>query len=106
MKRVSENSRIDDLMVDVIDYAFTEWLVRQNLFAAFKTNYEATLPFHVAFHDRLRSFIRHCIHHSALGVSDLVCSAFLFNSTPEGFAFWSKKSTDWKRLCAKFQTKF
>lgn len=93
-------------MIDVVDYAFTEWLVRQGLFTAFKTNYESTFSSRRPFRDRLRVLIRYSLRHPTLGVGDLVDFAFLFASTPEGFVFWSKKSADWKRFCDRFQAKF
>lgn len=106
MKKVSKNPRVNDLMIDVIDYTFTEWLVRQGLFTAFKTNFESTFSPRVVFRDRLRSLIRYTLRHSTLGPADLIDSAFLFSSAPEGFVFWSKESADWKRFCDRFQAKF
>ena len=106
MKKTNTRSRIDDLMVDVIEFAFIEWLVRRGVLSAFKANFEPTSSPRATFREHLRVFVRNCFYHPTLGVGDLICSAFLFTSTPEGFAFWSNKSNDWKRFCGRFQAKF
>lgn len=106
MKKAIKKFSTNDLMVDVVTYAFTGWLVRQGLFDAFKTNLEAAFTLRGVFRDLLRAHVRNCLRRPTLGLGDLVRSAFLFDSTPEGFAFWCEKSVDWKRFCDKFQTKF
>ena len=106
MKKLSENSRTDELLIDVLEYTFIEWLVRRGIFHAFQANYRRAFAPCRCFRDRLRSHIRHSLQDSSFGVSHLITSAFLFTSTPEGVKFWGKQSAAWERFCAKFQTKF
>ena len=105
MKKVSKKSRINDLSVDVVEYMFIEWLVRQGVFAAFKSNYEYDYALRTGFHEHLRGKIRRALNGSGYGVSHLVTSSFLFASTPEGYEFWCKQSAAWERFCAKLQVK-
>jgi hypothetical protein len=103
MKKKCKNSRIDDLMVDVVEYAFTEWLVRQGVFSAFKANYEVYFLPSKSFRDRLRAHIQFSLCDSNLGLKALISSAFLYTSTPEGAKFWRKQSDTWKRFCSKLE---
>lgn len=105
MKKSSKSVRTNELLIDVVEYAFTEWLVRRGIFAAFKANYERAFAPYRSFRDRLRSHIRHSLHDFGFGPSHLVSSAFLFTSTPEGPKFWCKQSADWEHFCSEFQLK-
>ena len=104
MKKANRNSRIDDLLIDVIEYAFTEWLVRRGIFVAFKSNYKRAFTPWKSFRDRLRSHIRHSLQNSSFGPSRLISSAFLFTLAPEGVKFWATQQAAWERFYAKFQT--
>jgi len=105
MKKVTRKSRIDDLMIDVIEYAFTEWLVRRNLYSAFKANYSTRPLSRDGFRDRLRAHIRRSFNNPVFGPKNLVSSAFVFLFTPEGVAFWTAQAAAWERFYSKFQTK-
>jgi len=106
MKKSKKRSRIDDLSIDVVEYAFTEWLVRQGIFSAFKENYEFANPSHRSFRDRLRFLIQLVLDCPALGPGCLISAAFPFIRTPEGSDFWSNQSAAWKRFCAESRTQF
>lgn len=106
MKRLSKNFKANDLIVDVLEYAFIEWLVRRKVFIAFKANYEPAVSPCQTFHDALRAHVRRSLSNPHLGPSRLVSSAFLFSSTPEGYSFWRKHSVAWERFYSKFQSKF
>jgi len=105
MKKGSKNFKAGDLIVDVLDYAFTEWLVRQGILVAFKTNYDAVVPPYGSFRDRLRAHIRLSLCSPNFDPTNLISTAFLFDSTPEGYGFWQKYSVAWKRFYLKFQSK-
>lgn len=105
MKDFNKSVRSNELLIDVLEYAFTEWLVRRGIFSAFKANYERAFQPYKGFHDRLRSHIRHSIHGLGFGPSHLITSSFMFSATPEGVKFWGKQSADWERFCEEFQTK-
>ena len=103
MKKVNKNSRISDLIIDVIEYAFIEWLIRQNVYSAFKANYKSANSFRGSFRDQLRFHIQIMLSSPDLGSRYLVSTAFPFTRTPEGFNFWDSKSEAWRRFCANFQ---
>ena len=105
MKDSKKNVRTNELLVDVLEYAFTEWLVRRGIFSAFKANYEHNFKPFKSFRDRLRSQIRYSLHNFDLGPSHLISSAFLFTQTPEGVKFWRNESAAWERFCTEFQAK-
>lgn len=101
MKKANKRPRINNLAINVIEYAFTSWLVRQGVFSAFKANYEFTHPFRGSFRDQLRFHIQLALDCPSLGPGYLISSAFPFIRTPEGADFWSEKSDAWKCFCAK-----
>jgi len=105
MKKSSKSVRTSELLIDVVEYTFTEWLVRRGIFAAFEANYERAFAPYKSFRDRLRSHIRHSLHDFGFGPSNLITSAFLFSAAPEGIKFWRKQSADWERFCKEFQAK-
>lgn len=105
MAKEIKNFKDDDLIVDVIEYAFTEWLVRRRIFAAFKAHYEAEVPSRGSFRSALRDHIRQCLSSSNFGPIRLISTAFLFLSTPEGPDFWRKHSVAWERFYLKLQSK-
>lgn len=105
MKKANKSARTDELLIDVVEYAFTEWLVRRGIFTAFKSNYERAFQPYKSFRDRLRSQIRRSLHDFGYGPSHLITSSFLFTSTPEGVKFWSKQSAAWERFCDELQMK-
>ena len=106
MRKDTKNFKDDDLIVDVVEYAFIEWLVRRRIFVAFKTHYEAEALSHRSFRSSLREHIRHCLRSSNFGPIRLISTAFLFASTPEGSDFWRRHSVAWERFYLKFQSKF
>lgn len=105
MKKVSKSVRTNELLVDVVEYMFTEWLVRRGIFTAFKSNYEHAFAPYSSFRDRLRSQIRRHLHDLYFGPRRLVTSSFVFGSTPEGVRFWDEQSAAWERFCDELQMK-
>ena len=105
MKKGSKDFKAGDLIVDILDYAFTEWLVRQGIFVAFKANYDASVSPYGCFRDRLRAHIRRSLCSPSLDPTYLISTAFLFDSTPEGYDFWRKHSAAWKLFFLRFQSK-
>jgi len=92
----NKNSKVDNLVLDVIEYAFVEWLVRRGIFSAYRTNYDRIPTAGKTFRDCLRDHIRYVYRTPSLGPESLISSAFLFPSTPEGYEFWIKQSDAWK----------
>lgn len=98
----NKNFKDVPLMVDVVEYAFVEWLIRRNLYPAFRVNYDHTPTARETFRDCLRRHILYLCCESDLGPGSLISSAFLFHSTPEGYQFWLNHSEAWKRFLASF----
>lgn len=92
---------IDELLLDVVEYAFVEWLIRRGIFAAFRMNYDRISPTTQTFREHLREHILHAYRTPSLGPEALISSAFLFPSTPEGYEFWIEHSDAWQRFYNK-----
>lgn len=92
---------IDKLLLDVMEYAFVEWLVRRGIFKAFRANFDCSPTTRKTFRDCLRDYIRYIYCNPNLGSDSLVDSAFLFDSTPEGYEFWINHSDAWRRFYNK-----
>ena len=99
----NKSSKVDKLLIDVVEYAFIEWLVRRKLYTAFQSNYDRTPTAAKTFRDHLREHIRYLFGHPVLGPQSLVSSAFLFSSTPEGCRFWNSHSEAWRRFYTSLQ---
>ena len=97
----SESFKVDKLAIDVVEYAFVEWLVRRGIFSAFRENYDRIPTARKTFRDCLRDHIRYVYRSPRLGPESLISSAFLFTSAPEGYEFWIKHSDAWKRFYDK-----
>lgn len=102
--KANKKSRLSDLSVDVVEYMFLEWLIRRDLYSAYRANYENVQSDHRSFRDNLRAEIRFLSHASDLGVENIVSTSFLFDMTPEGFSFWKDKSDLWRRFCSEFKS--
>lgn len=102
--KANKNSRLSGLSVDVVEYMFTEWLVRQGLFSAYKANYEAFHPNHKSFRDNLRAKLRDICRSRVPTVGVIVSVSFPFAMTPEGYNFWVDQSNRWNRFCGKFKS--
>lgn len=105
MKNVTKNVRTDELLVDVVEYAFIEWLVRRGIFVAYKSNFEYYFSPCKSFRDCLRSQIRRSLRDFGLDLSRLILISFWFAKTPEGDKFWVEQSAAWGRFCSKLQVK-
>lgn len=96
--RFYEQLVIDELKLDVIEYAFVEWLVLRGIFTAFRVNYDRISAPQKTFRDCLREHIRYACCNPNLGPESLISSAFPFPSTPEGYEFWIEHSDAWRRF--------
>lgn len=105
MKKSSKSIKTDVLLINVVEFAFIEWLVRRGVFSAFKANYERDLLHYKSFRERLHAHVRRSLSGVGFGPSYLISSAFLFASTPEGVEFWSNQSAAWERFCDELQAK-
>lgn len=100
----NKNSRLSDLSVDILEYMFTEWLVRQNLFSVYKANYEEFHPNHRPFRNNLRASLRRISRSGIFDFGDIISISFPFAMTSEGFDFWTDQSNLWRCFCGKFKS--
>lgn len=99
-------SMITELSVDAVDYLFVEWLRRQGVLSAFRSNCGFDENRNNLFRSVLRSRIQAALHSSYSSIGDLVSISFIFAHTPEGLAFWFELSFAWRRFCTDFQNNF
>lgn len=91
-----------DLRVDVLDYLFVEWLVRNHLYRKFAKNLVATRRSTTSARDLIRQRVRAYATFPAIDYSFLLSGAFLFSLTPEGREFWDDASRRWEDFCRYF----
>jgi len=103
MKAIKTSKR-SDLPVDVLEYMFTEWLVRRGLFSAYKENFQRLCPNHRSFRDNLRAKLLALYRSPHLGVENIISTSFLYTMTSEGYDFWTAKSNLWRCFCRKFKS--
>lgn len=92
----------EDLVVDVLDYMFVEWLTRRSLYSKFFANIRYFNPTDVKPRVLIRDHIRISLSTSHRMLGCLVSGYFPFRSTPEGFLFWSKVSDEWRKYLIYF----
>lgn len=92
------NSDSNALIVDICDYMLTEWLCRRGLYSKFVDNLLSfkggSTDSRAAVHD----FVAYILDSPHSTFSDVIISAFPFDSTPEGLVFWFNTSLEWKRF--------
>lgn len=99
MKKLKLSS-VDELLVDVVEFAFVEWLIRRKVYTAFRANYNRFDETQMPFRECLREHIRYLYADSKLGPGSLISSAFLFTQTPEGCKYWFRHSSAWTSFIA------
>lgn len=102
----NKKSSLSELPIDVAEYMFIEWLVRQGLLSAYKANCEKLCTRHCAFRENLRSLIRSMRRSPKFTFDDLIVISFPFSMAPEGCDFWVKQSVAWRRFCRDFRSEF
>lgn len=98
-KRISDP---EFLTVDVCNYMFVEWLSRHDLYSRFVANlsdvrYGSTPP-----RTAVRDVVAFLVADPRLSLANAISSSFVFQSTPEGDAFWRKVSRDWTSFLESF----
>lgn len=99
MKKSSRDAKSNELLVNIVEYTFIQWLRPRGIFSAFKTNFECVHGSNKDFHESFRAHVRHCLSSVGVDASCLISTAFFFSSTPEGIDFWVEQSNAWKDFC-------
>ena len=102
--KANKASKASNLPVDVIEYMFIEWLVRQGIFSLYRANCVKFYPNHRSFRDNLRDKLRRVLRSSGYRVDSLISTSFPFAMTPEGVDFWVDYSNLWRRFCDNFRS--
>lgn len=98
MKEDKFNS--NSLLLDVVDYLFVEWLVRNRCYLNFVANLSGSPA--INSRERIRSHLAVLLCSRTLTVRDAIASAFTFPDTPEGMAYWRSIEQDWIDFLEKF----
>lgn len=100
----NKNSRLSALPVDVAEYMFVEWLVRQGLYSAYSKNCEKFGSGHRTFREDLHVRIRRMYHVGRFSLQDIIAISFPFAMTAEGYNFWLTQSVLWRQFCSSFRS--
>lgn len=92
------NFNPEALTVDIFDYMLVEWLCRRGLYSKFIANLPLVEDNSMAPRAAIHELIAHVLDTSYLTLSDVILSAFPFESTPEGQTFWLNVARDWSRF--------
>lgn len=90
------------LTVDVCDFMFFEWLNRHDLYSKFTSNLWAVIRNSKSPRAAIREIVAGVMIDPQLSLADVFTSSFVFQKTPEGFAFWFKVSREWKSFLDSF----
>lgn len=97
---------IESLPCDVVEYLFTEWLVRRRVYSKYVSNLRVDPSNDDAVREAIRSIIKRHLGPNGLGVPELIADSFIFARTPEGLSFWTRKSIEWALFVAFFVKSF
>ena len=86
------------LTVDVFGYMLVEWLSRRGLYSKFVANLSPVKDNSMDPHAAVHEHIVHILDTPYLTLVDVILSAFPFESTPEGPAFWLNASREWQNF--------
>lgn len=90
----------------VIYRMFTQWLRRNGYYSKFMANVSIQNSFYPTPQTSVRSCLTFILNSKSMFVGELVISSFLFDSTPEGFEYWDRVSSEWNSFVDKFSVHF
>ena len=93
---------LDKLSVDIIDYMFVEWLIRNSFYSKYIANLVRYYPDPVEPRSIIRDLISGISRSHFFLASDLITTSFLFEKTPEGYLFWTRASSKWSSYLESF----
>lgn len=83
----------NSLVLDVVDYLFVEWLVRNRCYSNFIKNLSSGSGRNARA--RVRSHLALLLRSRTATIRDAIAAAFIFPATPEGIAYWRSIEQDW-----------
>ena len=102
MKENKFNS--NSLVLDVVDYLFVEWLVRNRCYLNFVANLSSGIGRNAR--ERIRSHLAVLLCSRVSTIRDAISTAFVFPNTPEGMAYWCSIEQDWIDFLEKLDVEF
>lgn len=85
------------LILDVADYLFVEWLVRNKCYSKFVANLSKCSGF-PSSREGIRVYLSMILRGKVSTLRDAISAAFLFSATPEGFDYWRLIDRKWVDL--------
>lgn len=92
------------LVLDVVDYLFVEWLVRNRCYLNFVANLSNGTGSDAR--ERIRSHLALLLCSRTLTLRDAISTAFTFPCTPEGLNYWLAVERDWVDFLERFNVEF
>lgn len=83
----------NSLVLDVVDYLFVEWLVRNRCYSNFVANLSSGSS--RSARKRIRFHLAVLLRSKTATIRDAIAAAFIFPATPEGIAYWRSIEQDW-----------
>lgn len=90
----------NSLVLDVVDYLFVEWLVRNRCYSNFVANLSSGSG--RSARKRIRSHLAALLCSRTSTIRDAIATAFVFPNTPEGMPYWRSIDQDWIDFLEKF----
>ena len=91
----------DLLILNVADYLFVEWLIRNNCYskfiANFSSNFDCDSP-----REAIRSHLSMLLRSNSMTLRNAISTAFLFLPTPEGEDYWCSVELRWIAFLDEF----
>jgi len=94
----NRNLDLNALLVDIFDHVLSEWLCRRGLYSKFVDNLMSARVGPTTPRAAVREFVSLTLDSPNTTFSDVIVSAFPFDSTPEGLNFWFNVSLEWEHF--------
>nr|DAP82674.1 MAG TPA: hypothetical protein [Microviridae sp.] len=85
---------LDLFILDVADYVFVEWLVRNNCYSKFIANFSGNFDYDSP-REAIRSHLFLILRSRSMTLRNAISAAFMFPFTPEGMDYWLSIEQRW-----------
>lgn len=82
------------LILDVVDYLFVEWLVRNGCYSKFVANLDNCSDY-PGSREGIRAYLSAILCSKVLTLHSAIAGAFLFPCTSEGSGYWRRIDREW-----------
>lgn len=91
----------DPLILNVVDYLFVEWLVRNKCYSKFIANFSGNFNCNSP-REAIRFHLSMILRSNSMTLRNAISSAFLFLPTPEGEDYWCSVELKWIAFLDEF----